>query len=79
MKQDTERSYSVGATGIIFTNDVVVISDDNDKELARGETHRTAYEPDTDMNAEKDETLKALSDVVWTPEVIAAYKANKND
>ena len=60
-------------TGHVQVRRAAYILEDG-KRIAGPEYHRVAYDPGTSVINE-DQRVKALCKVIWTPELIASYKA----
>ena len=71
-KSITIGEMNVGELGAISVRTDTVISEDS-KELNRS-FHRHVVSPGDDVSGE-DARVKSVADALWTPEVIAAYKA----
>tara|TARA_R100000306_G_scaffold61240_1_gene63269 strand:+ start:246 stop:497 length:252 start_codon:yes stop_codon:yes gene_type:complete len=71
-KSTTIGEMNVGEMGAISVRTDTVISEDN-KELNRS-FHRHVVSPGDDVSGE-DARVKSVADALWTPEVIAAWKA----
>ena len=71
-KSITIGEMNVGELGAISVRTDTVISEDS-KELNRS-FHRHVVSPGDDVSG-GDARVKSVADALWTPEVIAAYKA----
>ena len=71
-KSTTIGEMNVGELGAISVRTDTVISEDS-KELNRS-FHRHVVSPGDDVSGE-DARVKSVADALWTPEVIAAWKA----
>lgn len=85
MPQKTARSFESSASGVIFTNDVVIFLDDTSQEIGRSVPHRTSYMaatrgPDGSVievdpaTLSDDAKLNGLAAIIWDAETVAAHK-----
>jgi hypothetical protein len=73
-KETVVDQITVTENGIVLYREATRIMEDG-KELSKT-YHRTSLEPETDLTG-VPANVAAICNVAWTPEVIAAYKAQQ--
>lgn len=66
----------VNSLGIIFTEYTVEVLDDDGVLIASGQPHRESLTPDTSVDSIVSDSpnVKSIAAIVWTPDVVQAYK-----
>jgi hypothetical protein len=73
-KETVVDQITVTENGIVLVREITRIMDDG-KELSK-QYHRSSFTPDSDVSAQP-KNVKDICALTWTPEVIAAYEAQK--
>jgi len=73
-KESTVDQITLTENGIVLVREVTKIMEDG-VELSK-QFHRTSFAPESDISAQP-QNVKDICAIVWTPEVIAAYKAQQ--
>jgi len=73
-KEVAVDQITVTENGIVLYREATTIKEDGE-EISK-KYHRTSLTPGQDI-ADQPEKVKAICEVVWTPEVIAAYEAQQ--
>jgi hypothetical protein len=73
-KETTIDQITVTENGIVLVREATRIMEDG-KELSKT-YHRNSFEPDADLTGVPANVV-AICNTAWTPEVIAAYKAQQ--
>ena len=73
-KEIVVDQITVTENGIVLVREVTRIMED-DKELSK-QYHRSSFAPSSDVSAQP-QNVQDICNVVWTPEVIAAYQAQQ--
>ena len=73
-KETVVDQITVTENGIVLVREVTRIMEDG-KELSK-QYHRSSFAPADDVSAQP-QNVQDICNVVWTPEVIAAYQAQQ--
>lgn len=73
-KQTAVDQITVTENGIVLVREVIKIIEDG-VEISK-QYHRSSFTPDSDVSAQP-KNVKDICALTWTPEVIAAYKAQQ--
>jgi hypothetical protein len=71
-KEVAVDQITVTENGIVLVRETTTIKEDD--VVISKKYHRTSFVPEDDVSSQPD-NVKAICAVAWTPEVIAAYKA----
>ena len=74
-KEITVDQITITENGIVLVRETTIIKEDG-VEISK-KYHRTSFEPDSDISTQPD-NVQAICKIVWTPEIISAYKAQQN-
>jgi hypothetical protein len=73
-KQVVVDQITVTENGIVLVREITRIMED-DVEISK-QYHRTSFAPASNVSAQPA-NVQAICNVAWTPEIIAAYKAQQ--
>ena len=73
-KETAIDQITVTENGIVLVREATTIKEDG-VELSK-QYHRTSFAPESDVSGQPSNVV-AICNVAWTPEIIAAYKAQQ--
>ena len=73
-KEVAVDQITVTENGIVLVRETTTIKEDG-VEISK-KYHRSSFAPESDISSQPD-NVKAICAAAWTPEVIAAYKAQQ--
>lgn len=75
-KEIAVDQITVTENGVVLVRETTTIKEDG-MEISK-KYHRTSFVPESDISAQP-QNVKDICAIAWTPEVIAAYKAQQEE